>query len=73
MLGKPVEQLSMRKGREALHNYLDRAGALPLRDYVPLVEGSESELQDHAACRGHMERAIPDDDINYTLISKYHF
>ena len=69
MLGKPVEQLSMRKGREALHNYLDRAGALPLRDYVPLVEGSESELQDHAACRGHMERAIPDDDINYTLIS----
>lgn len=69
MLGKPVEQLSMRKGREALQSYLERAEALPLRDYVPLIEGSESELRDHDACRGRMDRAIPDDDINYTLIS----
>ena len=37
-LGKPVEVLSMAKGRAALESYLQKAGALPLRDYVPLVE-----------------------------------
>ena len=33
-LGKPVELLSMRQGRDALADYLRKAGALPLRDYV---------------------------------------
>jgi hypothetical protein len=39
-LGKPVEVLSMVQGHEALTAYLEQAGALPLRDYVPLVEGT---------------------------------
>ena len=36
-LGKAVELLSMREGRQALTDYLLAAEALPLRDYVPLV------------------------------------
>ena len=36
-LGKPVELLSMREGAEALTEYLARANALPLRDYVPAL------------------------------------
>ena len=69
MLGKPIEHMSMRKGREALRTYLANAGALPLRDYVPLAQGFEADIEHHAACRDQIERAIPDDDINYTLIS----
>ena len=69
MLGKPIEQLSMRRGRVALRSYLESSDALPLRDYVPLVQGFEDEVEHHAACLHHMECAIPDDDINYTLIS----
>jgi hypothetical protein len=37
MLGKPVEVLSFQQGRAGLEAYLREAGALPLRDYVPLV------------------------------------
>ena len=69
MLGKPIEQLSMRKGVVALQDYLERGKALPLRDYVPLVKGAEAEVEHHDACFGQMTTAIPDDDINYTLIS----
>ena len=39
-LGKPVELLSMSRGWAELTDYLERADALPLRDYVPLIEGT---------------------------------
>ena len=39
-LGKAVELLSMRQGLDGLTDYLERAGALPLRDYVPLLENT---------------------------------
>ncbi len=68
-LGKPVEVLSMLKGREALGDYLQDADALPLRDYVPLVEGTLVERFGRACCRGHLVRAEPDDDINYTVLA----
>jgi ADP-ribosylglycohydrolase len=68
-LGKPVEVLSMARGREALEAYLREAHALPLRDYVPLVEGTLVERLGRACCRGEMARAEPDDDINYTVIA----
>jgi ADP-ribosylglycohydrolase len=69
LLGKPVEVLSFEKGREGLESYLRAAGALPLRDYVPLVEGSTAERLGRACCRGHITRAEPDDDINYTVLA----
>lgn len=69
LLGKPVEVLSFREGREGLESYLRQAGALPLRDYVPLVEGSLVDRLGRSCCRDHIRRAEPDDDINYTVLA----
>lgn len=69
MLGKPVEILSMRQGHDALTNYLSTAGAVELRDYVPLVPDTMVASLFPETCRGHLEVAIPDDDINYTVLA----
>jgi len=69
MLGKPLEVLSFRDGRKGINAYLDLADALPLRDYVPLVEGTLVAELERACCRGHLVRAEPDDDINYTVLA----
>ena len=69
MLGKPLEVLSFREGREGIESYLRQASAYPLRDYVPLVEGTLVEQLGKPCCRGHITRAEPDDDINYTLLA----
>jgi len=72
-LGKPVEVLSMLQGKSALDDYLERTGALPLRDYVPLDPdapgGTLVDRLGRACCKGHQTRAEPDDDINYTVLS----
>ncbi|MDH3546684.1 MAG: ADP-ribosylglycohydrolase family protein [Gammaproteobacteria bacterium] len=69
LLGKPLEALSFQEGRPGLDTYLEAAGATPLRDYVPLVEGTVVARSGKACCRGHIVRAEPDDDINYTVLS----
>jgi ADP-ribosylglycohydrolase len=69
LLGKPVEVLSFTTGLAGLSAYLREAGALPLRDYVPLVEGTLVETFGRACCRGNIRRAEPDDDINYTVLA----
>lgn len=69
MLGKPVEILSMRHGTEALSDYLSAAGAAELRDYVPLVPNTLVAELFPETCRGHLAFAIPDDDINYTVLA----
>ncbi|MFI5398123.1 MAG: ADP-ribosylglycohydrolase family protein [Candidatus Binatia bacterium] len=68
-LGKPVEVLSMTQGHAALTAYLEHAGALPLRDYIPLVEGTIVDQLGRASCRGFIERSEPDDDLNYTVVA----
>ena len=68
-LGKAVELLSLRGGNDALLEYLRRADALPLHDYVPLVEGTLVERFGRASCRDHLERSEPDDDITYTVLA----
>jgi ADP-ribosylglycohydrolase len=68
-LGKPVEVLSMVRGYEELTAYLQQAGALPLRDYIPLVEGTMVAQLGRASCRGVLQRSEPDDDINYTVLA----
>lgn len=68
-LGKPVEVLSVVQGHAALTAYLERAGALPLRDYVPLLDDTIVEQVGRASCRGVLERSEPDDDINYTVLA----
>ena len=69
MLGKPLEVLSFQEGRAGLKRYLQSAGALPLRDYVGLIEGTIVERSGKLCCAGFMQRAEPDDDINYTLLA----
>ena len=69
LLGKPVEVLSFQQGIDGLSAYLEDVGALPLRDYVPLKEGSLVDRLGRACCRGHISRAEPDDDINYTVLA----
>ena len=68
-LGKAVEALSVTRGRKALTSYLRQAGALPLRDYVPLTAGTLVELTGRESCRGQFSRSEPDDDINYTVLA----
>lgn len=65
-LGKPVEQLSMRHGYEALREYLRSVDSWPLRDYVGY---RDHKLIQKACCRGHLQRSEPDDDINYSLLA----
>lgn len=69
LLGKAVEVLSLTRGHQELTAYLQRAGAVPLRDYVPLVEGTLVEATGRSACRGVFSRAEWDDDINYTVLA----
>ena len=69
LLGKPVEVLSFREGRAGVHAYLEAAGALPLRDYVPVVAGSVVDRLGRTCCRDHIERAEADDDTTYTVDS----
>ncbi len=66
LLGKAVEMLSMREGFDALQEYLQRADALPLRDYIPLLEGTPVWA---GCCRGHITHSEPDDDIHYTTLA----
>ena len=69
ILGKPVEVLSFQQEHAGLTVYLEDVGALPLRDYVPVEEGSIVDRLGRACCRGHISRAEPDDDINYTILA----
>lgn len=46
MLGKPLEVLSFQEGLDGLESYLRQAHALPLRDYVPLINDSVNEYND---------------------------
>lgn len=69
MLGKPLEVLSFTNGREGIESYLRQADALPLRDYVPLIEGASVDRLGRQCCRGKIRRAEPDDDINYTVLA----
>jgi len=69
MLGKPIEMMSMRKGPQNLKDYLAAVESLPLRDYVPFAPELDDHVEHPGACRGSMSYAIPDDDINYTVIS----
>ncbi len=69
LLGKPLEVLSYQQGPAGLRAYLQAAGALPLRDYVPAVEGSLVADRWRSCCQGEIRRFEPDDDINYTVLA----
>lgn len=56
----------MLEGHSALADYLSRADALPLRDYVPYLAGTRVQPD---CCRDRLRRAEPDDDINYSVLA----
>ena len=69
LLGKPIEILSMREGKDSLESYLRQAKSFPLRDYVnhiehPLIKGLSINC-----CKGKIHRAEQDDDITYTVLA----
>jgi len=68
MLGKAVELYSMTQGQKALTEYLERADALPLRDYIPKLPDAPDALLT-VACRDQFEQSAPDDDINYSVLA----
>jgi len=63
MLGKAAEMFSMTAGRSALIDYLERAQALPLRDYIPYLDDAPEAIF-RPSCLGCFESSAPDDDIN---------
>jgi ADP-ribosylglycohydrolase len=67
-LGKPVEGWD----RARIRRYLEIAGALPLVDYVPVVDPFpvELELNDcwRETTRGNIVAMARDDDIDYTIL-----
>jgi len=69
LLGKPLEVLSFQQGRSGILDYLEQVGAAPLSGYVPLLENTIVEKTAKLCCKGEIERAEPDDDINYTLLA----
>ncbi len=69
LLGKPLEVLSFQQGPAGVTAYLEAAGATPLRDYVPLVEGTLVDRLGRDCCRGRISRAERDDDIDYTVLA----
>lgn len=69
-LGKAVEQFSMTEGQSALEQYLTDAGALPVRDYIPHLEGTSIERYSGVhCCRGKFSATAPDDDIHYSTLA----
>jgi len=69
LLGKPLEVLSFEQGPAGVSAYLEAAAATPLRDYVPLVEGTGPARVGRHCCRGLISRAERDDDIDYTVLA----
>ena len=59
----------MMQGHQALTEYLEKAGALPLRDYVPAIEGTLVAQIGLRCCKGHLERSEADDDITYSVLA----
>ena len=69
-LGKAVEMFSMQEGQPALAAYLEEAKALPLRDYIPHVEGSAIDRYPWVSCcHGKFDAIAPDDDIHYSTLA----
>ena len=57
------------QGPANLADYLDRVKAWPLREYIPFAPEVDDHVEHPEACREMMCAAVPDDDINYTVIS----
>jgi ADP-ribosylglycohydrolase len=68
-LGKPVEVLSIAGGKDSLIDYLKKANAMPLRDYVPLIKNTLVDTFGRQSCKEFLRRSESDDDITYTVLA----
>lgn len=68
-LGKSVEVLSIAGGKDSLIDYLNKANAMPLRDYVPLINNTLVDTFGRQSCKEFLHRSEPDDDITYTVLA----
>lgn len=71
-LGKPVEGWGWT--RERIRDYLRRAGAWPLRDYIPALDPMPQRWALHPGCwrrttRGNVAGVPRDDDIDHTIVA----
>ena len=70
-LGKPIEQ-GEHWTVEHIRDYLTRAGAYPLTDYIPVLDPMPAgfELRDNwpQTTRGNVAGSARDDDIDYTIL-----
>jgi len=70
-LGKPVEW-GPHWTSDHIRDYLERAGAWPLRDYLPLLDPmpAEFELRENwpQTTRGNVDGSARDDDIDYPIL-----
>jgi ADP-ribosylglycohydrolase len=70
-LGKPVEW-GTHWTSDHLRDYLERAGAYPLRDYIPVLDPMpvEFELRENwpFTTRGNVHGSARDDDIDYAIL-----
>jgi ADP-ribosylglycohydrolase len=71
-LGKPVE-MGEHWTRPHLRDYLERAGAYPLRDYIPVLdpmpEGFVFEANWTETTRGRIAGSARDDDIDFAILA----
>ncbi|MFI7499990.1 ADP-ribosylglycohydrolase family protein [Streptomyces sp. NPDC049687] len=71
MLGKPVENGEVWT-RERIDDYLRRAGALPLTDYLPEPAADEDRRwlrpEWRACVRGRIHGSCRDDDVDYAIL-----
>ncbi|GAG95312.1 unnamed protein product, partial [marine sediment metagenome] len=62
----------MEKGwnKSQIDSYLQFAKALPLNDYIPLVDGHPEglKLRDPDCTRGRIHYAARDDDLDFTIL-----
>ena len=65
-LGKPVEGWH----KNQIDSYLQFAGAIPLNDYIPLVDGHPNglKLRSPDCTRGTIHYMARDDDMDYTVL-----
>ena len=69
LLGKPVEMMSMREGKEFMEKFLKEANSYPLRDYINYVDSPYIRGVNIGCCKGKIKKAEQDDDITYLVLA----
>jgi len=69
LLGKPVEGMSMREGKDFMESYLKEVKSYPVRDYINYAENPHIRGINIKCCKGRIDKAEQDDDITYLVLA----